>query len=119
MVGGGGKPGEGAEELGTTAADTKQGGGRQETVGELFRAVLQQVLLFGAEMWVVTPRMEWALNSFMHGATRRITWRQPQRGLDGKFFYPSLEGGMKEAGFKDVRTSINKRQNTVVQYIVT
>ena len=26
---------------------------------------------------------------------------------------------MKEAGFKDVRTSINRRQNTVAQYIAT
>ena len=26
---------------------------------------------------------------------------------------------MKEAGFKDVRTSINTRQNTVAQYIAT
>ena len=28
---------------------------------------------------------------------------------------PPLEGGMKEAGFTDIRTSINNRQNTVVQ----
>ena len=26
---------------------------------------------------------------------------------------------MKEAGFKDIRTSINNRQNTVAQYIAT
>ena len=26
---------------------------------------------------------------------------------------------MKEAGFKDIRTSINNRQNTVTQYIAT
>ena len=36
LVGGGGKPGEGMEELGTTSADNKQGGGRQESVGEFF-----------------------------------------------------------------------------------
>ena len=34
-------------------------------------------------------------------------------------FYPSLEGAMKEAGFKDIRMSINNRQNTVAQYIST
>ena len=31
--------------------------------------------------------------------------------------YPSLEGAMKEAGFKDIRTYINNRQNMVAQYI--
>ena len=68
---------------------------------------------------MVTPRIERALNSFMYGAARRITGRQPRRGWDRKWFYPSLEGAMKEAGFKDIRTSINNRQNTVAQYIAT
>ena len=87
--------------------------------GNFFKAVVQQLLLFGAEEWVVAPRMERALNSFMHGAARRITGGQPQRGWDGKWFYPSLEGVMKEAGFKDVWTSIKTRQNMVAQYIAT
>ena len=81
--------------------------------------MVQQVLLFGAETWVVTPRMERVLNSSMHGATRRITRRKTQRGRDGKWFYPSLEGAMKEAGFKCVWASINTRQNMVAQYIAT
>ena len=81
--------------------------------------MVKQVLLFGAETWVVTPRIERAFASFMHGAARRITGRQPRRGWDGKWFYPSLEGAMKEAGFKDIRTLINNRQNTVAQYIAT
>ena len=77
MASGGRKPGEGMKELGTAEADTEQGGGRQESVGEFFKAVVQQVLLFGAETWVVTPIIERALNSFMHGDARRITGRQP------------------------------------------
>ena len=95
MASGGGKPGEGTEDLGTAEADTEQGRVRQESVGGFFKAVFQQVLLFGAETWVVTPRIERALNSFMHEAARRITGRHPQRRWDGKWFYPSLEGAMK------------------------
>ena len=113
------KSGKGTEELGITEADTEQGGVRQESVGEFFKVVVQQVLLFGVETWVVTPRMERALSSFMHGAAMRITGRQPRRGWDRKWFYPSLEGAMKAAGFKDIRTSINTRQNMVTQYITT
>ena len=59
--------------------------------------MVQQVLMFGAETWVVTQRIERALNSFMHGAARRISGGQPPRGWNGKWFYPSLEGAMKEA----------------------
>ena len=63
-------------------------GANKRTSGDFLKAVVQQVLLFGAETWVVTPRMERALNAFMHGAARRITGRQPRRGWDRKWFYP-------------------------------
>ena len=59
-----------------------------------FKAVVQQVLLFGAETWVVTPNMEWALSGFLHGAARRLTGRQARIGKNGEWYYPSLEGAM-------------------------
>ena len=43
--------------------------------GTLFKAVVQQVLLFGEETWFLTPQIERALDIFMHGAARRITGR--------------------------------------------
>ena len=78
---------------------------------------MQQVLLFGAETWVVSPMMERALSAFLHGAAIRLTGRQPRRGRDREWKYPSLEGAMEEAGLTDIRTSIQRRQNTVAQYI--
>ena len=87
--------------------------------GNFFKAVVQKVLLFGAETWVVSPRMERALSSFIHGAARRVIGRHPRRGWDGKLFYLSLVGAMKESGFTDVKTSINRRQNTAAHYIAT
>ena len=77
------------------------------------------MLLFGAETWVLTPLIERALDSFMHRAAQRITGRQPRRGWDGKWYYPSLAGAMKEAGFADIRKSITNRHNMVAQYIST
>ena len=87
--------------------------------GNVFKAVVQQVLLFGAETWVVTPNMERALSAFLHGAVRRLTGRQARREKEGEWQYPSLEGAMNEAGLTDIRTSILRRQNTVAQYIAT
>ena len=78
-------------------------GADKRVLGTFFKAVVQQVLLFGAETWVLTPRIEQALERFMHGAARRITGRQPRRGWDGKWYYPSLAGAMKEAGFTEIR----------------
>ena len=94
-------------------------GATKRVSGNFFKAVVQQVLLFGAEIWVVSPIMERALSVFIHGEARRLTGKQPLKGRDGKWHYPSLEGVMKEAGLTDVRTSINRRHNTVAQYIAT
>ena len=87
--------------------------------GMFFKSVVQQVILFGAETWVVTPRKEKALSGFIHGAARRLTGRQARIGFNGKWHYPSLVGSMKEAGLTDIGKSIANRQNMVAQYIAT
>ena len=79
----------------------------------------QQVLLFGAETWVLTRKMELALDAFQGRVARTLTGRQPRRGRDGRWFYPSMAGAMKEAGIVWIRTSILRRQNTVAQFIAT
>ena len=84
-----------------------------------YTTVTQQVLLFRAESWVLTKKMESALDAFQGRVARRLTGRQPRRGRDGKWFYPSLLGALKEAGVVRARTSVLRRQNTVTQFIAT
>ena len=87
--------------------------------GKFFKVVVQAVLLFREETWVITPMMERSLENFHHGAARRITGRQPKRRGNGRWTYPPLKEAMIEAGFEGIRKSITRRQNTVVQYIGT
>ena len=54
-----------------------------------------------------------------HRAARRLTGRQARKAINRKWFYPSLESAMKEAGLMEVGKSILNRQNTVAQYIAT
>ena len=82
-------------------------------------AVTQAVLLFGSETWVLTERMENALDNFQSRVARKITGRQPRRGKDGNWYYPLLAGAKKEAGIVQIRTSILRRKNTVAQLIAT
>ena len=77
MAGGGGNLGKARKSWGQLQRILSRGGANKRVSGNFFKAVVQQVLLFGAEAWVVTPIMERALNDFMHGAARRITGRQP------------------------------------------
>ena len=63
--------------------------------------------------------MERALSGFQHGAASRLTGRQARRGENGEWYYPSLEGAMREVGLTDIWKSIANIQNTVAQYIAT
>ena len=63
--------------------------------------------------------MESALDAFQVRVARKLTGIQPRRGRDGRWFYPSLAGAMKEAGIVRIQTSILRRQNTVAQFIDT
>ena len=49
----------------------------------LFRVVVQVMLIFELEMWVLTPHMGRALESFQHRVARSITGRQPRRQEEG------------------------------------
>ena len=77
------------------------------------------VLLFGAETWVLNPRMKGALDSFQHRVAQRLTGRQTRIRGDGSWAYTQLEEAMGEAGFEGIRKYITRRHNTVAQYIVT
>ena len=84
-----------------------------------YTAVTQQVLLFGAESWVLTKNMESTLDAFQGRLARRLTGRQPRQGKDGEWFYPSLTGALKEAGVVRTRTLVLRGQNRFAQFIAT
>ena len=58
-----------------------------------YKAVAQAVLLFGAETWVLTPRMEQVLDSFQHRVARRITVKQQRRQGVWELGVPASGGG--------------------------
>ena len=84
-----------------------------------YTTVTKEVLLFGAETWVLTLQMEKALDIFQSRVARNITGRQTRQRKDGIWIYPPLAGIIKEVGMVGIRTSIIRRQNTVVRYIAT
>ena len=94
-------------------------GANKRVSGNFFKAVVQAVvqavLLFGAKAWVLTPRIERALESFLNRAARRITGRQTLRRGYEKWTYPPLKEAIREAGFAEIQKSITNRPNTVAQ----
>ena len=83
--------------------------------GIFYKAVAQAVMLFRAETWVLSSRMEWDLDSFQHRVAQRITRKQPWIQADGNWEYLPLDEAMGEAGFEGIRKLVTMRQNTVAQ----
>ena len=70
--------------------------------GFFFKAVVQAVLLFGAETWVVTPLMGKALGGFETQVEIWQTGRILQRTTDGRWRYTSAAAEREAAGFLDM-----------------
>ena len=66
-----------------------------------YTVVTQQVLLFGAESWVLTKRMQSALDAFQGRVARRLTVRLPCCGRDGKWVYLPPGGGSQGGGGRE------------------
>ena len=100
-------------------SDSELGGGKSEGVGKFYKEVAQAVLLFRVETWVLTQRMEKALDSFISRVARRLTGKKPRRRTDGSWEYPPLAEALGEARLEGIRKSVTIRQNMVAQYIAT
>ena len=71
------------------------------------------MLLFGAETWVVTPRMGRVLGGFQDQVERRLTGRLPRRRNYEKWDYTSAAAAREEASFKVTEEYIQRRHDTV------
>ena len=68
------------------------------TLGQIYLAVVQSVMMYGSETWVMTPHIGRVLRGFQDRVALRLTGRQPWRGRDGVWVYPPLEDTTVEAG---------------------
>ena len=65
-----------------------------------FKAVVQEVLLFGAGTRVVTPRMGRVLGGFQYQVEQPLIGRIPRRREDGKWEYNLAEMAREDVGFE-------------------
>ena len=77
------------EEVGSDVADNGMGGADANMSGTFFKAVIQAILLFGLETWVVTPFISQTLGVFHNMVYFRMTGKQPWRCNYGSLVYPT------------------------------
>ena len=66
-------------------------------VGAFYMSMLQEVLLFGFDMWVMSPRIGRRMGEFNHLLIHRLMVWQPICLVYGIWVYPPLEVAMEEA----------------------
>ena len=90
----------------------------RRTAGIFYVSVVQSVLLFGSETWVITPRLENTLKGFHHKVVRRMAGMGTKRKWDGKWLHTPIGLELEMVGLDDIGVYIARCQNTVAQYIV-
>ena len=58
--------------------------------GRFYVTVVQAVFLFGSEMWVMTPRLEKAVEGFHHQAVRQMAGMGTKCKRNGTWVYPPI-----------------------------
>ena len=87
--------------------------------GRVYVEVVQAVMLYRSDTWVMTPHIGRSLGGSHHRVDRRLMGRQPWRGWYSGWMYPPLESTMAETLLLEVETYFSRLQTTVAQFIVT
>jgi len=103
---------------GTVSRVLVRDGANHRCMAMFYKAVVQSVLLFGSETWVISDRMMKALRGFHHRAARRITGMMPHR-VGGEWVYPATSDVLKKAGMYTIERYISIRRSKFVDYVAT
>jgi hypothetical protein len=76
----------------------------------IYRAVVQAVLPYGAESWVLTKTMEQTLQTFHHRCARYITGQHIRQNPDGTWTCPPSAQVLEQAGLSPFQDYIAKRR---------
>ena len=94
-------------------------GADKRTAGIFYVAVVQAVILFWSETWVLTHFQENSLSGFHHQAVQRKSGMGPKRQWYGTWMYPPIGAALEMVGLNDIGVYISHQYNTVTQYIAT
>ena len=90
-------------------------GASPRVMGHFYKAIVQAVLLYGAESWVLTPQLITKLRTFHRKAARFITNRhiRPKADESGAWVYPDSASVLEDAGLFEIETYIQRRRDTI------
>ena len=85
-------------------------------MASFYKAIVQSVLLYGSESWVITQKMLHSLQSFHQRCARFITGRHIWMDVNGHWTYPSSGVTLNHAGLLPIEDYIKSRKASIMKY---
>ena len=85
-------------------------------MGYFYKAVVQTVLIYGSESWVVSGDIMRKLRSFHHRVARYLTGRHIRKNADGTWTCPPSADVLERAGLLTLDDYIRRRRDTVQEF---
>jgi hypothetical protein len=91
-------------------------GANPRVMASFYKAIVQAVLLYGSESWVLSERHWKDLRSFHNRCARHITGMHIRKNQDGTFTFPKTEEVLREAGLWSIEEYIQRRKDTIEKF---
>ena len=88
----------------------KREGADAQSMARFYLAIVQAVLLYGADSWSITKRDFAALEPFHKRAVRKITGQHIRRDAHGKWHYPDHDALLEQCGLWPTATYIERHR---------
>jgi hypothetical protein len=88
-------------------------GMKPRAMGYFYKAIVQSVLLYSSETWVVSDTHLRQFRSFHSRVGRHLTGRHIRPLEDGSWFCPPTDEVLNDAGLQTIDEYINRRRQTV------
>jgi hypothetical protein len=89
-----------------------------KAMASFYKAIIQAVLLYGSESWVVTKRMMQTLRGFHNRCARYLTGQNIRYDtVADEWIYPNTDAVLKQAGLWPIEEYIKRRCETVMDYV--
>jgi hypothetical protein len=86
---------------------------------KFYKAIVQSVLLYGSESWVLSPTVMARLEGFhIHAAYRMVKEHVPRQGPNLQWVYPSSEAVLEDCGMHTIQHYIDVQRETIAKYVV-
>ena len=92
-------------------------GATSGTMAYFYKAVVQAVLLYGSESWVLTQKMWKAVESFHSSCARYIVGEHIRQRPDGEWILPPTARILEKCKLRTVREYIARRKETVSDFM--